>query len=285
MARAPTIFLTAACLAYAASASAQAQAGLPTSQPGYLTIVREEVKLGRSSDHERIEAGWPVAYDKASSPDYYLAYISTTGRSEAWFVAPYESHKAMGESMKRENDDAVLAAELKRLQKADADVLNQVTVIQAMARKDLSYGTFPDLAKTRFTEITIFRVRPGHERGFEGAAKAYGSAAKRSAPDTSYRVYEVVAGIPGPVFLVFSTTQSFAEFDKATEDSMAVMKGATDEERGTLEKFSADGLINVETQRFRIDPALSYVPKAIRASDPFWMPKKPAVAKPTSNDQ
>jgi hypothetical protein len=281
MARAPSVLLAIACTAYAASASAQ---GLPTSQPSYLTIVREEVKIGRGADHERIEAGWPAAYEKASSPDYYLAYVSTTGRTEAWFVAPFESHKAMGESMKRENDDAVLSAELKRLQKADAEVLNNLSVIQAMARKDLSMGAFPDLAKTRFVEITIFRVRPGHERGFEAAAKAYGSAAKRAAPDTSFRVYEVMAGIPGPTYFVFSSTQSFADFDKSTEEGMAIMKGASEEERGTLQKFSADGLINVETQRFRIDPAMSYVPKATRASDPaFWMPKKPAAAKPTPN--
>jgi heme-degrading monooxygenase HmoA len=147
-------------------------------------------------------------------------------------------------------------------------------------------GAFPELAKTRFVEITIFRVRPGHEREFEAAAKAYGSAAKRAAPETSFRVYEVIAGIPGPTYFVFSSTQSFAQFDKATEDGMATMKGASDEERSTLEKFSREGLINVETQRFRIDPAMSYVPKEIRASDPaFWMPKKPVAAKPTVSSQ
>ena len=282
MARAPHVLLAIACLAYAASASAQG--GLPTSQPNYLSIVREEVKLGRSADHERIEAGWPAAYEKASSPDYYLAYVSTTGRSEAWFVAPYDSHKAMGDSVKRENDNAVLSAEVQRLQKADADVLSNLSIIQAMARQDLSLGAFPDIAKTRFVEITTFHVRPGHEGGFEAAAKAYGSAAKRAAPDTSFRVYEVMAGIPGPTYFVFSSTQSFADFDRAIEEGKATRNGASEEERGILEKFSADGLVSVETQRFRIDPAMSYVPKATRASDPaFWMPKKPAAAKPTSS--
>ncbi len=284
MARVPRALLAGVFTAYAVSASAQG--GLPTSQPNYLTIVREEVKLGRSADHERIEAGWPAAYDKAKSPDYYLAYVSTTGRPEAWFVAPSESHKSMGDSMARENDDAVLSAEVKRLQKVDADVLNNVSVIQARGRKELSMGAFPELAKTRFVEITIFRVRPGHEREFEAAATAYSSAAKRAAPETSFRVYEVIAGIPGPTYFVFSSTQSFAQFDKATEDGMATMKGASDEERSTLEKFSREGLINVETQRFRIDPAMSYVPKEIRASDPaFWMPKKPVAAKPATSSQ
>jgi hypothetical protein len=270
--------------AYAVSASAQG--ALPASQPNYLTIVREEVKLGRNADHERIEAGWPAAYEKAKSPDYYLAYVSTTGRNEAWYVVPFDSHKAMGDSMRRESEDATLAAELRRLQRADADVVNNVTTINAMARKDLSVGAFPDIAKTRFVEITIFRVRPGYERGFEEAAKAYGAAAKRSSPNASFRIYQVMAGIPGPTFLVFSSTQSFADFDRTVQEDMAVMKGATPDELKVLERFGADGLVNVETQRFRIDPAMSYVPKETRAADPaFWMPKKPAPAKPTTTTQ
>jgi len=281
MVGAPRLVLATAFLTYAVGASAQS--GLPAAQPNYLTIVREEVKLGRASDHERIEAGWPAAYERAKSPDYYLAFVSATGRPEAWYVAPFDSHKALGESMKRETDDPVLAAELKRLQRADADVLNNLTVIHAMARKDLSMGAFPDLAKTRFVEITIFRVRPGHERGFEAAAKAYGSAAKRSAPDASFRIYQVVAGMPGPTYLVFSSTQSFAEFDKSTADDVAVMKGATAEERAVLEKVSAEGLVNIETQRFRVDPVMSYVSKETRATDPaFWAPKRPAATKPTA---
>jgi len=282
MIRGSSALIAAAFTACAASASAQGS--LPTSQPNYLTIIREEVKAGREADHERIEAGWPAAYEKAKSPDYYLAYVSITGHNEAWFIVPSDSHKAMADTMKRETDDAVLAAEIKRLQRADADVVNNFTVIQTMARKDLSMGAFPDVAKTRFAQVTIFRVRPGHERGFEDAARAYGSAAKRSAPNTSFRVYQVIAGIPGPTYLVFSSVQSFAEFDRAMQDGMAIMKGATPDEQNALEKFSAEGLANAETQRFRIDPAMSYVPKEARASDPaFWMPKKPApAAKPTT---
>ncbi len=280
----PRAVMAVAFTAYAVVASAQGS--LPASQPNYLTIVREEVKLGRAADHERIEAGWPAAYEKAKSPDYYLAYVSTTGRNEAWYITPFDSHQAMGDSMKRESDDTVLSTELKRLQRADADVLNNLTIMQVMARKDLGMGAFPDIARTRFVEITIFRVRPGHERGFEEAAKAYGSAAKRSAPETSYRVYQVMAGVPGPTYLVFSSTQSFAEFDRAAQQDMDIMKRASQEERNTLEKFSAEGLVNTETQRFRVDPVMSYVPKEVRASDPaFWMPKKPAPAKQTTNGQ
>jgi hypothetical protein len=80
----------------------------------------------------------------------------------------------------------------RRLSRADAEVLNNWSLLHLMARKDLSYGAFPDLAKQRFVEITTFRVCPGREAQFEAAAKAFGAAAKRSAPGMSFRVYEIV---------------------------------------------------------------------------------------------
>ena len=260
-----------------------AQGSLPTSQPNFLTIVREEVKIGRGAEHQRVEAGWPAAYEKAKSPDYYLSYVSMTGRPEALYVQPFESHKAMGDMMKREDGDAVLSAELKRLARVDADLLNNVSVMHLMARKDLGFGAFPELAKQRFVEITTFRVRPGREGQFEAAGRAFGAAAKRSAPTMGYRVYEIMAGGQGPAYMIFSSIESFGEFDKAVTDGQAVMKGATQAERDALDKFSTEALISAETQRYRVDPVMSYVPKETRAADPaFWMPKKPATVKPPS---
>jgi hypothetical protein len=259
---------------------------LPTSQPNMITIVREEVKLGRDADHAKVEAGWPAAYEKAKSPDYYLAMTSMTGAPEAWYVTAYASHAAIGDSLKREDSDAVLTAELTRLRRADADVTNSVRVMQARARKDLSYGEYPDLAKQRFFEITWFRVRPGHEQQFEAAGKAYGAAAKRAGANSGYRVYDVVAGVPGPTYLIFSSVASYSEFDQSMTDGDKTMKSANTEEGMALQKFMLEGVINVETQRFRLDPVQSYVPKETRAQDPaFWMPKKPAPAKPTTPQQ
>ena len=139
-------------------------------------------------------------------------------------------------------------------------------------------GAFPDLAKVRFTEITWFRVRPGHETGFEAAAKAYRAAAQRAAPATSFRVYEIVPGVPGPTYLVFSSVESYAGFDQMMAAGQGNDAGSHPDEMTTLQKFSAEGLVNAETQRFRVDPVQSYVSAEARAADPaFWVPKKPAV--------
>jgi hypothetical protein len=262
----------AALIASAGTAIAQ---GLPTSQPSILTISREEVKLGRNAEHAKIEAGWPAAYEKAKSPDYYLAITSMTGPNEAWFLTPNKNYTEIGDGMKRDESNAVLSAELTRLQRADADLLTGLRTFQAMARPDLSVGTFPDLAKVRFYEITWLRVRPGHEQHFEQAAKAYASLTKRGAPNASYRLYEVTAGIPGPTYLVFGSVTAYAEFDRSMAEGMKSMQSATPEELATLQKFSMEGMINMESQRFRVDPTMSYVDQKTKDADPaFWVPKK-----------
>ncbi len=269
-----SLLVVASIVVGAGTAFAQA---LPTAQPKYLQIYREEVKVGHAADHAKVEAGWPAAYEKAKSPYTYIALTSLTGPGEAWFVIPFQSQEAIGDAMARD-EQPPLASSLAALHKADAEQITGTRSILAVARKDLSRGAFPDIAKQRFYEVTIFRVRPGHGRGFEAAAKAYGAAAEKGAPGVSYRVYEVMAGMPSPTYLVFSTVTSYGDFDKAVADDEAAMKAASSEEMETLQKFSADGVINTETIRFRIDPGMSYVPQAVRAQDAFWAAKPVATA-------
>jgi hypothetical protein len=269
-----SLTLMALCAGGASVAVAQT---LPTTQPKYLQIIREQVKIGRGADHAKFEAGWPAAYEKAKATQTYLALVAVTGSRETWYVTPFETHAALDEATRREDADPVLSAELERLSKGDAEFLSELRSLQAMARPDLSHGTFPDIAKVRFYEITIFRVKPGFEGGFASVAKAYAAAAAKAAPKAAWRTYEVMAGAPGGTFLVFSSLQSFGEFDEAMADGMNMYKSFSADELIAMQKFSADGLMSVETNRFRLDPAQSYVPKAVRETDPaFWMPEPPA---------
>jgi len=253
--------------------------GLPTTQPKFMHIIREEVKLGRTADHSKWEAGWPAAFEKAKFPDTYIALEAVTGPAEVWYISPYASQAAYGESMAKQNADAVLTAETERLSRGDAEFVSEANAIEAVARPDLSHGAFPDIAMMRFWEITTFRVKPGHGEEFEAAAKAWASASARSAPAASWRTYEVVAGAPGGTYLIFSSHASFADFDKAATEGEATWKGTTFEERTALQKFDTDASLNTVTNRFRLDPRQSYVPAETRQKDPaFWLPKAPAKA-------
>lgn len=248
--------------------------GLPTSQPNFLRVIREDVKPGRLADHAKIEAGWPAAFEKANSPDFYIGLESMTGANEAWFIIPTASHAAEAETMKRETGDPVLSAELERLSRADGELISNMRTILLKARKDLSYGPFPDAGKIRFYEVTIFRIRPGGEEAFAAAAKAWGAAVARAGQPSAYRVYEVVAGMPGPTFMIMSSVTSYADFDKVLASDEAIMKTMTPEDGKVFQKFG-ESAVNTETHRFRVSPTMSYVPKDVRAQDPgFWNPKK-----------
>ena len=252
---------------------ASAQNGLPTSQPKRLTIVREDVKVGRAADHARNEAGWPAAFEKAKFPDYYIAMTSLTGHSEAWYLSPFDSYAAEAASMKRSDKDPVLSAELERLSARDAEFINGVTTIQTAARPDLSLGKFPNVAKVRFFEINLFSVRQGQEEKLDALMKTYANARKRVAPDSSYRVYTVTAGMSDPTYIVISSVEDYAEFDRTMAEHMSVFTSATPAEKAAFDKWG-EYVARSETNRFRVDPVQSYVSKEVRAQDPdFWMAK------------
>ena len=252
---------------------------MPTTQPKFLHIFREQVKMGRSADHSRWEAGYPAAFEKAKFPDTYIALESVTGPPEVWYVAPFGSQAAFGESLAKQDADAALTAELERLSRGDAEFVSETNAIEAVGRPELSYGAFPDLAKMRFWEITTFRAKLGHSEDFAAAAKAWASASARTAPSVSWRTYEVVGGAPSGTFLVFSSYGAFADFDKAMADGEATWKGLTFEERSALQKYDGEAALSTVTNRFRLDPRQSYVPAETRQKDPaFWMPKTPAKA-------
>ena len=250
------------------------QSGLPATQPKMLTIVREDVKPGRGADHSKHESGWPAAYEKAKSPDYYLAMTSLTGSPQAWYVVPAESNAAIAETMKREDKDPVLSAELARLSLRDAEFISGVSILQAAGRPDLSFGTFPEIGKSRFFEIHTFFVRPGQIEKFEASMKAYLEVRKRVAPTSAgFRVYSVFAGMPVPTYLLFISVEDYAKFDQVMADHMKTLTSPNPNEKAEFDKWG-DAVSRQETQRFRLDPAQSYVPKETRAQDPeFWMPK------------
>jgi len=272
--RKSTLSLTLLALVAGTAASALAQ-GVPTTQPKFLNIFREQLKPGTAGEHAKWEAGWPAAYEKAKSPYNYIALQSITGPPEVWYVSPLANQAAYGEMMDAEQKDPVLAAELERLMKGDGQFLSEQSALQAVAVPELSHGSFPSIGKMRYYEITTFRIRPGHQDAWVAATKAYKTATARSAPNASWRTYDVVAGAPGGTYLIMSSVGAFAGFDNMMAEGEATWKGMTAEEAATLGKFMKESVINVSTNRYRLDPGQSYVNAETKALDPaFWSPKK-----------
>ena len=252
--------------------------------PQYLQIFREQVKFGRAGAHLQSEAGWPRAFGKAKIQNHYMALTSMYGPSEAWFV---EGHGSLAEIEAANKAIAAapgLQAELDRLGEADAANVGGSDAILARYVPEASNPGDVKVGEMRIWEVTIFRVRPGKEANFFEGAKLYQNLVQQAKADAPWATFEVMAGILGPTYLVFSPRKTLAELDPATGAGAAIQKVMNEE---TMKRFGtiSEGFNSVQTIVFTPSPEMSYPMAEWVASDPaFWnkkaMAPKPAAPKP-----
>ena len=198
--------------------------------PPYLNIFREEVKYGRGGPHVASESGWPRAFAKAKiTSNYYMALTTLFGPTEAWFVEGHASVAELEASNKAVDAAPGLSVELDRLSQADAANVNAGRNLLARYAAELSNGPDISPAEIRIWEITIFRVRPGKEASFAQAAKLYQSLVKQAMVTAPWAVYEIMAGMPGPTYLVWSPHKTLAEIDPATGVGAAIQKAMSED--------------------------------------------------------
>lgn len=262
-------------LLIASSLSAQSMA-----PPPYVQIFREEVKMGRAGAHVLTESGWPRAFARTKIQNHYLAVTTIYGPNEAWFLEGHASVAEIEAVNQAIEATPGLSAQLDRLSQADAANVASVRTILARNVPELSNGPNINPAEMRVWEITIFRVRPGKEGSFAEAAKLYQSLVQRAGVVAPWATYEVMAGMPGPTYLVFSPHKRLAEIDPATGVGAAIQKVMNEE---TMKKFGAlsEGFITVETMVFAPSPEMSHLSAEWTAQDPkYWGKKAAAPARP-----
>lgn len=259
--------------------SVAAQAAPP---PAYLQIFREEVKVGRGGPHVATEAGWPRAFAKAKTPNHYIALTSVYGPNEAWFVEGHNSIAELDEANKAIQAAPGLSPELDRLSEADAANINNSRALLARYQASLSNGPDIDVAAMRIWELIIFRARPGKEASFVGTANLYRKLVEQVGVEAPWATFEVMAGMPGPTYLVFVPHKTLAELDPATGAGAAMEKAMNEE---TMKQFGtlAEGFATVETMIFSPSPEMSYVSAEFASQDPsYWNRKPPSLMKTKS---
>ncbi len=238
--------------------------------PPYLQIFREEVKIGRSGFHPAAEAGWPRAFARAKIPNYYIAMTTLYGPDEAWFCAGVGSIAEVEEQNQAIEKAPGLTRELDQLSLADAANISAHQSLLARHLPDLSNGRDINAAEMRVWEVLMFQVRPGHEGDFAQAAKVCRTMIEGAKVEAPWATYEIMAGMPGPVFLVFVPHKTLAEIDPATGTGAAIEKAMNEE---TMKKLGAlsEGFSTVEHLIFSVSPAMSYAPPDWVKQDPgFW---------------
>ena len=248
--------------------------------PALLQIFREEVKVGRGGPHTAAEAGWPRAFAKAGIKNYYFGMTTVYGPQEAWFI---EGHGSMAEiqEVNRAIEHSGLSKELDRLALADAANISSATPILAHYHPELSNPGF-DLSAARIWEVLVFRCRPGHEHDFMDAAKLYKTTFEQAKIDVRWATYGVMAGMPGPTFLVFIPHAELTELDPGSPTSVAIEKAFT-EESGKRLSALAEGYVSTEELVFLVSPEMSHLSPEFIARDPKFWGRKVALAKPAAS--
>lgn len=263
-------------LSLLAAVGAAAQEGPP---PKVLSIIREQVKPGKTAAHEKVEMGWPRAWAKANWPNGWIAMTSVSGPPEAWFVSAWDSYAAMEKDRENVDKNPALKAEDEQLANQDGDLLTGWTNILASYREDLSYRPNINVAKMRYFSVTTYRVNSGRAREFNAWRRLAKELHEKAKVEEHLAIYQVVSGAPAGTFLMFVPRKSIAELDTDPHDK-AYQDAVGEEGRARISELQHEALFSTTAQIFSFSPKMSYVSKEFAANDPdYWTPKPPP-AKP-----
>ncbi len=281
----PLMFVLSLLLSSAVATWAQTSPTTPGGPPKVLQIYREEVKPGKTAEHEKVEAGWPRAFAKAKWATHYLAIVSVTGPSEAWFLTGFDSLAGWEKDTRAAEKNTVLTAELGQLSAKDGELLSGGRGLVAVYRDELSYRTAGvNIGRMRYFYLTTVRLRPGHDIDFAEWNKIIKGAHEKADVPEHWAVFQVTLGMPSGTYLILQPLKSLAEVDDFPQTHGKAYQDATgDEGRKKLRELASAGILSYETNIFAFNPKMSYVSKETAAADPdFWTPKSKAAAKPTA---
>jgi len=274
------LFLFAISFFVSTTLEARAQA---TGPPKVLSIFREEVKPARGSAHEKLEAGYVRAFQKAKWPVYSLAMTAAMGGTDAWFMTAYDSFAALDKDRQSFEKAPQLTADFERLDALDAEFRTGQRNFVCVLNEELTYGGNFDVSQMRYFSVNTVRVRPGHDEEYREARGILVAALKKANANTHSVVFAVAAGMPNGTYLVFTPRKSLAELDPNPTAGKAVQDAMGDDKAKKRQKLLAESVISTETSIYAFSPRMSYVPKEwIKTGGDFWAPKPPPPPRPTA---
>jgi hypothetical protein len=244
--------------------------------PKVIRIYREDLKPGKQVAHEKVEAAYVRAFSKANWPIHYLALNAISGPSEAWFVEAHDSFASIQKEEQAFENSSALKTELAVLDQQDGDLRTGGRGIIAVSQPDLSYRADrlnDSLPKDRYMSVMTLHIKPGQDSGFREAAKLIHAGDEKAGVDMPIAMYQVVSGMSGGTYFLFSPMNSLEYYDSAPTRSKAIHE-AMGENWDKFESLVSQCITNSESALFSLDPKMSYVSKEFASADPtFWNPK------------
>jgi hypothetical protein len=242
--------------------------------PKVLNVLREYTKPGKAGmSHEKTESAFVQAMAGAKWPTHYLAVDSLSGKPRTLFLTAYDSFDAMEKDIKAVEKNASLSAVLDHAGVVDGELLSDTDSSDLVYREDLSLRGGTDIPHMRYFEISLFHVKPGHDKGWEELVKMYQKAFEKMA-DVHWATYEAVYGQPDNTFIIFNPMKSASEIDKGFANGKAFEAVMGEEGMKKLRELTAATVESSQTNLFAFNPRMSYVDEGWVKADPdFWRPK------------
>jgi hypothetical protein len=250
----------------------------PVPPPKVLSVVREFVKPGRGGAlHEKAESAFVQAMTRAKWPTHYLAVSSISGKPRVLFLTGFDSFEAWEKDALATQANTTLSAAVDRAAVADGDLLSDLDASALVYRDEYSLRSSVDIPHMRYFEISVYRVREGHDADWDAIVKMV-KAAYEKIPDARWAVYHARYGQDGNTYVVFTPMKSAAEIDQGFAQSKQFMANMGEDGMKKFSELVAGAIELTQHNLFSFTPAMSYVADEwIKADPDFWKPKSHAV--------
>lgn len=255
-----------------------------TPPPKVLVIDREFTKPGKASaGHEKTESAFVNAFARAKWPTHYFAANSMTGKPRTLFFIGYDSFEAWEKDNAATDANATLSAAVERAVTADGELLSETDSTVLRYNEEQSLRGPVDIAHMRYFEISLYRVRPGHNHEWEELLKLV-KAAYEKIPDAHWAMYEAMYGQQGTTYAVIIPMKSLTEVDSSTMENKQFAEAMGEEGMKKLGELESSAVEFNQTNLFHFNAAMSYPrDEWIKADPDFWKPK--AAAKPAAKTE
>ena len=254
--------------------------------PKVLVLQREYMKPGKAGSlHEKSESAFVRAMAAAKWPVHYVAMESWTGANRALFMTGYDSFAAWEKDNMDQSKNAILSAAMDNAWAADSQLVNSTDQGAFAFRDDISQPAAVEIASERFFDISMYKVKQGHEKEWVELNKIYQDGYKKAAPEVSWATYQSIYGADnGGMYLIIQPMKSASEVDKVFSDNKKFEAAIGPAGMKRLAELTAACVESMQENLFHFNPKMSYVSDRFKAIDPeFWKPKAMAAPKPAAD--
>jgi len=264
---------------------AAAQETIPQ-PPKLLNVFREFVKPGKNGAlHDKSESAFVQAMTRAKWPTHYLAVSSVTGKPRVLFLTGYDSFAAWEKDVQAQQKNATLSEAVERANVADGELLSEADGSALVYSDEYSLRSTADIPHMRYFEISLYRVRPGHDSDWGTIVKMV-KAAYEKIPEARWATYRALYGQEGTTYVVFTPLKSAAEIDQSFGQDKQFRANMGEDGMKKFDELLAATIETSQHNLFSFSPKMSYVSDEwIKADPDFWSPKASAAAAPKKSGE